>query len=324
MSFHALHMNETVHMPSISTTFDWFSDLSPAVAARESWHNGTYNQRVTCQVFYRGAGPFAVACGAALLAEHVRRFRFSPEVIQRLGRVTDARGRSIFDESFLNHLQRMRLQVQLAAPQEGTLLLPGEPLLIVRGPQDQLHLLRSAFRLLFWESTHWATQAALARWQNGDWVEEDTPVAPAFEFNREGWKKRATYIGGGDTNNLPAHWPAPDESNFSIQNTPMVQIRRLFKGSQPLGDVWLTKEQEAAASVSKTSVHFRDEHTHRTRTVHFTRFQNVYQTVLSKGHPVLAAPRPGYFRQRTLKQMEAFHKGHLEGYGVGWWEAGNE
>ncbi len=307
-------------MSMTSTAFDWFSDLSPAVAARESWHDGSYNQRITCQVVYQGNYPFAIACGAALLAEHIRRFRFSPDVIQRLGRVTDHQGRSVFDESFLNHLQRMRLQVQLAAPQEGTLLLPGEPLLIVRGPQDQLHLLRSAFRLLFWESTHWATKAALARWEKGDWVEEDTPLAPAFAFNEDGWKKRALFIGGGDADGALTQQSGPDPSGFRVENTPMVQIRRLFKGSQPLGDVWLTKEQEAAASVSKTSVHFRDTHTHRTRTVHFTRFQNLYQTVLSKGHPVLAAPRLGYFRQRTLKQMEAFHKGHLEGYGVGWWE----
>lgn len=306
-------------MPA-STAFDWFSDLSPALAARESWHDGTYNQMVTCQVNYPSTAPFAIACGAALLAEHIRRFQFSPDVIQRMGQVTDAFGRSVFDESYLNHLQRLRLQVQLAAPLEGTLLLPGEPLLIARGPQDQIHLLRSAFQLLFWESTHWATQAALVRWKNGDWVEEDTPPAPTFPFRPEGWKSRAAYIGGADLKNLSIPGALPDASGFLVQHTHLVQIRRLFKGSHPLGDVWLSKEQEEAASVSKTTVHFRDEHTHRVRTVHFTRFQNLYQPVLAKGHPVLAAPRLGYFRQRTLKQMEAFQKGHLEGYGGGWWQ----
>lgn len=301
-----------------TSSFDWFSDLSPAIAARDCWHDGTYSRIVSCQVTYDADTPFAIACGAALLAEHVRRFRFSPEVIQRLGQVSDAQGRSIFDESYLNHLQRLRLQVSVMAPPEGTLLLPGEPLLIARGPEDQIRLLRSAFRLLFWESTHWATRAALQRWENGQFVEEDTPSAPAWPFRPEGWKSRASFIGGAPMNQLDPPQKAPEAGSIWQENVPLVQIRRLFKGSTPLGDVWLTREQEEKAGVGVTTVHFRDEHTHRARTVHYTRFQNIYQSVLSKGHPVLAAPRPGYFRQRTLKQMEAFHKGHLEGYGQGW------
>lgn len=304
-------------MPN-SAIFDWFSDLSPAFAARECWHDGSYHRQVSCQVTYRSDAPFAIACGAALLVEHIRRFRFSPDVIQRLGQVSDAQGRSAFDESFLNHLQRMRLQVNLWAPPEGTLLLPGEPLLIARGPEDQIRLLRSAFRLLFWESTHWSTRAALERWGRGDLVEEDTPAAPSLPFHPLGWKSRALFVGGAGIDALHPAETAPEAGDFWQEGTQLVQIRRLFKGSQPLGDVWLSREQEEVASVSKTTVHFRDEHTHRVRTIHFTRFQNLYQPVLSKGHPVLAAPRLGYFRQRTLKQMEAFHKGHLDGYGMGW------
>lgn len=301
-----------------TSSFDWLSDLSPAIAARDCWHNGTYSRSISCQVVYTGGTPFAIACGAALLAEHIRRFRFSPDVIQRLGQVSDAQGRSVFDESFLNHLQRMRLQVSLLAPPEGTLLLPGEPLLIARGPEDQICLLRSAFRLLFWESTHWATRAAMLHWENGQFVEEDTPSTPAWPFRAEGWKSRASFIGGAAMDQLTPTQTAPEAGVIWQENVPLAQIRRLFKGSAPLGDVWLTREQEEMAGVGKTTVHFRDEHTHRTRNVHYTRFQNIYQSVLSKGHPVLAAPRPGYFRQRTLKQMEAFHKVQLDAYGMGW------
>lgn len=312
-------------MKTASASFDWLSDLGPLHAACDTWHDGSYNQPASCQLVFRAAAPFAIACGAALLAEHIRRFRFSPEVIQRLGQATDTRGRSVFDESFLNHLQRLRLRIHVAAPPEGTLLLPGEPLLIARGPLEQLELLRSAFRLLFWESTYWTTRAALRRWENEDWVEEDTPPAPPVPFNPAGWKIRAAYVGGAGAgeilDNAEHHAPEPTTENCVIETSSLVQIRRLFKSNHPLGDVWLSREQEEAASVSKTTAAFRDEHTHRVRHTHFSRFQNLYQPVLAKGQPVLAAPRLGYFRQRTLKQMEAFGKGHLEHYGVGWWEA---
>lgn len=306
-----------------STPFDWLSDLRPVYAARDAWHRGDYDQTFHWAVLPDSTGPFVIACGGALLAEHIRRFRFSPEVIQRLGRVSDDKGRAAFDESFLNHLQRLRLRVSVSAPPEGMVLLPGEPLALARGPLDQLTLLESAFRLLFLESTRQATRAARKRWADEDWVEEDTPPAPLFPFNPDGWRRRAAYIGGetGLNPDLKNDELPEAPANFLDKNSPLIQIRRLFKGSQPLGDVWLTREQEKVASVSKTTVHFRDEHTHRTRTVHFTRFQNLYQPVLSKGHPVLAAPRPGYLRQRMLKQIEAFQQNILEGYGTGWWQS---
>src|SRR5258708_3889703 len=143
-----------------TTPFDWLSDMTPAYAALESWQNGSYNDIKTFHYMYQPHGPFAIACGAGLLAEHIRHFRFSPEIIQRIGRQTDADGRCLFNESFLNHLQRLRLRVQVNIAPEGAMLLPGEPLLVVQGPLLQIQLMENAFRLLLWQSTHWATKSA--------------------------------------------------------------------------------------------------------------------------------------------------------------------
>ena len=111
-----------------TTTFDWLSDLEPAFAAQESWHSGVYYEDSLFHLVYRPDGPFAIACGAGLLAEHIRRFRFTPEIIQRLGQITNERGFSFFSESFLNYIQRLKLRVDVWAAPEGMLLLPGEPL----------------------------------------------------------------------------------------------------------------------------------------------------------------------------------------------------
>jgi len=319
-------MTETT---SRAVPVDWLSDLRPAFAAQEAWVAGTYQQEHIFHYVYLPEGPFAIACGAGLLAEHIRRFRFSPELIQHLGRVMDPQGRNIFQESFLNHLQRMRLRVQVNSAPEGTLLLPGEPLLVAQGQLDQILLLESAFRLLLWQSTHWATLAAHKRWQNGQITEEDTPSSPAYPFNPAGWKIRAAYVGGALADEMLAniHLPTralqPGEGLVRKDHpsaAPLVQIRRLFRGNLPLGDLWLTQAQEEAASVSKTSTQFVDDRSGQLQAIHMTRFQNLYQPVLVKGHPALATPRLGYLRQRMLKQLQAFHQADLHQYGRGWFQ----
>lgn len=304
-------------------TFDWLSDLTPVFEAQQIWDDGNYQEARTHHVLYETGTPFHIACGAGLLADHIRRFRFSPEIIQKLGQVTDARGRSLLHESFLNHLQRLRLRVVLNAAPEGTLLFPGEPLMVVQGPILQIKLLSSAFRILMWESTHWATQAALQRW-NQQHFEEDI----SFEWrntsrSREGWQKRAEFIGGANPDVfVAAEAPkAPAQILQSVvteKHQPLAQIRRLYQGDSPLGDLWLTGEQEAHASISKNSACIRDFETGIEKNLSMNRFQNLFQPLLIKGHPVLSSPGPDYLRQRTLQQLKAFGKTGLEHYPQGW------
>jgi hypothetical protein len=304
---------------STSTNFDWLSDLNPLFKAQEAWFDGSYQQPVHLHLMGSKDTPFQISCGSGLLAEHISRFRFSPAVIQRLGQVTDGKGRSVFQESFLNHLQRLRLRINVFAAPEGTLLLAGEPLLIVQGSLIQYLLLESAIQLLVWESTHWATQAALISWKNKQFAEEETPAAPAFAFNPSGWKKRALYIGGADKDieNAPSKWPGFTQFLFEEKQA-LTQVRRLFKADQPLGDVWLTQSLEKQASVSRTHAEFTNLHTQKEVSIQMTRFQNLYQAVLLKGHPLLSGTSNDYLRQRTWKQLEAFKNLEFAHYPMGW------
>ncbi len=314
-----------------SPSFDWLSDLGPAFAAQESWHAGSYHEDSLFHLVYQHDKPFAIACGAGLLAEHIRRFRFSPDVIQRLGQVTDENGHCVFSESFLNFIQRLRLRVNVWAPPEGMLLLPGEPLAILRGPYAQIQLMESALRWLIWRSTQWATRIALGRWEQQRWQEEDTPSPPVTGFDFDGWKIRAEYIGGAFADEILDTIRTPSQplgemdglvcigrSGNQYTHPPLTQIRRVYRANHALGDIWLTASEEEAASVSKTSAAIVDARTHRQKTLKFTRFQNLYQPLLAKGHPVLANQRLGYLRQRTLKQLEAFHFAPLNEYPHGW------
>ena len=315
------------------TQFDWLSDLTPALRAQEYWHSGVYQRDGLFHLVYNPRRPFAISCGTGLLAEHVRRWRFSPDIIQRMGQMSNGKGQSMFSESFLNHLQRMRLRVNIWAPPEGMLLLPGEPLLIATGPIEQVVLLESAMRYLIWRSSEWATRIATDRWEQSNWKEEDTPVAPVTTSGFDSWKIRAEYIGGALADDIlgtireGSRLPDSNEGLIQIwdeqqgahnDEIPLKQIRRLYKGQEALGDVWLTEEQEERASVSRTSIRMTDTRNGKVNTIKFSRFQNLYQPLLVKGHPVVANTRISYLRQRTLKQMEAFHHGKLGEYPRGW------
>jgi hypothetical protein len=300
---------------------DWLADIAPAVAAQNTWQDGSYDADTIFHLDYTPAGPFAVACGAGLLTEHVRKFKFTPDVIQRMGQMRhDAT--NMFSESFLNHLQRLRLSTSVWSPPEGLILLPGEPLLILRGPLLQVRLLESALVELIWNSTHYATLAAQIRWDNQSWKEEDTPEAPAIPFQRTGWATRAAYIGGGSE---PVALRAPQAGEGLIEvwrettgqatgEVPYTQIRRLYKGQQAIGDLWLTQEQEKAAGVSRSTASILHATTGAVHDLKFTRFQNVYQTILSRGRVVQPKVRIPYLRRRTLKQLDAFHEANLATY----------
>jgi len=308
-------------------TFDWLSDLKPAHLAAASWDNGDYLKPTVMHVVYKPEGPFAIACGAGLLAAHVRNFRFTPERIKRLGQTTDAQGRSVFRESFLNFLQRLRLRLDILAAAEGTVLLPEEPLLIVKGPLAHIQLLESAFRLLVWNSTHWATLAAAARWDAGNLREEETPPLPPVGHFPDAWRARAQFIGGAPAQRLQegGAWGAlpdtPPDATLILNHpggAPLVQIRRVYRDSIALGDIWLTAEQESEASVSRSEASFGNKRDGQTHTLRFTRFRNLYQPIVVKGTPVVSNQQLGYLRQRTLQYLTALKNIGPEAYPYGW------
>ncbi len=313
------------------TNFDWLTDLEPIEAAQGAWRDGTYDHPVWYQLVYRPRGPFALSCGAGLLADLARRFRFTPALIQRLGSLTDERGRARFTESFLNYLQRLRIRADVWAAPEGMLLLPDEPITIVRGPKAHILLLTSPMLRLLWASTHWASATAQVRWQSGHLTEEDTPPAPTIGAQPLSWAARACYIGGTLSPEMPMSEglssPLVEEGFLPAPLTfvgtdglprPLVQIRRTYRGSNPQGDIWLTRPLEEIASVSRTSAQILDVRTHRHRTLRFSRFQNLYQPVLLRGYPVWAEAKLPYLRQRTLKQLQAFAPEKLRDYPHGW------
>jgi hypothetical protein len=302
---------------------DWLKHHSTdLIEAQNAWRDGTYLDESVGYYSMQYDQPFQIMCGVGIFAGHVRKFRFTPTIIASLGRRVDESGRNVFDESFLNHLQRFALRIEANMPAEGTLLLPNQPLAILKGSKIQILLLKSAIEELVGRSTYWATEAAMTRWAITDFDETETPHAPNTYANRMGWQIRANYIGGSITTGLgdelevetlASNWTMYKRAEAAETTS---QIRRLFAGNKPLADLALTESQDKSQSVSHKSVSFQaaDKTNYR---IGFSRFMRLYQPVLVKGHPVLASPQLAIRRQRALHQMAAFRHTGLSEYLTG-------
>lgn len=302
----------------MADNFDWLSDPLPAFQAQTAWNDGSYANQEQWELVYLPTSAFSIAAGAALLSEHIRHFRFSTEIIQRMGHFTDHLGRSVLTESFLNYLQRMRLKINIYTALEGTLLLPGQPLLIIQGAKLPILLLESALHALCLDHTIVATQAAQHGWEQQHYKEAETPEAPVWAQNPDGWKKRACYVGGGAVYTDQIFPEIKLHAPVSFGGEPLSQIRRLYQGEKPVADVWLTRSLEAKATISRSSLSIEDAQSGRRETVKFTRFQNLYQPLVLEGRPVCTTQALPYLRQRTFKQLDAFRQTDLAQYPSGW------
>ena len=181
------------------TDFGLFTDLYQLTMAYGYWKTGWYRRRAVFHLFFRKSpfgGQYAVCAGLALAIDFLKKLRFSQEDIQYLGGLTGANDQPLFDESFLNHLQRMQFNCTIDAIPEGTIVFPNQPLLRVEGPLIQCQLIETVLLNLVNFSTLVATKSArIVQAAQGDSVLE-------FGFRRAQGidgsitATRAAYIGG--------------------------------------------------------------------------------------------------------------------------------
>ncbi|MFR3272509.1 MAG: hypothetical protein ACLTQI_00765 [Slackia sp.] len=129
----------------------------------EYWANGKLDEEACFHMFFREnpfKGGFAIACGAAQLAEMIDGFAFSDEDVAYLGSLQAPGGGPLFDEGFLAYLRTMRLTLDVDAVREGTVVFPMEPIVRVTGPILQCQLLETALLCCMNFQTLIATKAA--------------------------------------------------------------------------------------------------------------------------------------------------------------------
>ena len=139
------------------------TDLYELTMAAGYWKLGRLDEEAIFTLFFRHApfdGGFTLAAGLEGVIAFIERYAFSPAELAHLEGLVGNDDRPLFEPAFLDYLGRLRLQVDVDAMPEGTLVFPHEPLLRVSGPLLQAQLLESALLNLVNFQTLVATKAA--------------------------------------------------------------------------------------------------------------------------------------------------------------------
>lgn len=175
------------------------TDLYQLTMAYGYWRTGLYKKDAVFHLFYRKApfkGHFTIAAGLQLVIDFLQDFRFEPSDIHFLGSLKGADDRPLFDEGFLNHLQRMQFSCDIDAMPEGSVCFPHQPLLRIKGPLIQAQLLETILLNLINFSSLIASKAArIVQAAQGDTV-LDFGLRRAQGIDGGIMASRAAYIGG--------------------------------------------------------------------------------------------------------------------------------
>lgn len=175
------------------------TDLYQLTMANGYWQAGIYDREAVFHLFYRKVpfgGQYTVTAGLQLAIEYLQHLKFSVTDIQYLAGLKGADNEALFDESFLNHLQRFEFKCDIDALPEGTVAFPHQPLIRVRGPLLQAQLVETALLNIINFSTLIATKAArIADAAQGETVLE-FGLRRAQGIDGGITASRAAYIGG--------------------------------------------------------------------------------------------------------------------------------
>ena len=188
---------------------DWslFTDLYQLTMAQGYMQSGRSDEQATFTMHFRNypfEGGYAIACGLTQLASIVDEYSFSADDISYLRGLDAPAGGPLFSEDFLQYLEDFKLDVDIDAVKEGTVVFPNEPIVRVQGSIMQCQLIETALLNVVNFQTLIATKAARVC-QAAD----GRPVAEFGLRRAQGlggvWASRAAVVGGcSSTSNVLA------------------------------------------------------------------------------------------------------------------------
>ncbi len=172
------------------------TDLYQLTMAYGHWKTGSHTKDAVYHLSFRKNpfnGGYAVACGLSTMVDFINNFRFDKTDTEYLATLKGHDDKPLFEEKFLDYLSNLRLNVDIHAVPDGTIVFAHEPLVRVKGPIIQCQLLETALLTMFNFQTLIATKAARIREAAGD--------KSILEFGL----RRAQGVDGGLTASLAAH-----------------------------------------------------------------------------------------------------------------------
>lgn len=184
------------------------TDLYQLTMANGYWKNNMYNHQSVFHLFFRKNpfdNKFAIAAGLEQVIDYLQNLRFNVDDIQYLANLKGADGNSLFDEGFLNYLQRFEFNCDVDAVPEGTVVFPHQPLIRIKGNLIQAQLIETALLTLVNFQTLIATKAARIKKAAGKDSLLEFGLRRAQGIDGGLSASRAAYIGGCDaTSNVLA------------------------------------------------------------------------------------------------------------------------
>lgn len=191
-----------------SYDYSLLTDLYQLTMAQGYWECGKTDDLACFHMYFRDnpfKGGFAVACGMAQVADMIDSFSFSEDDVSYLASLPAPGGGPLFKKEFLDYLADFKLDVDIDAVPEGTVVFANEPLVRVIGPIMHCQLLETALLNCVNFQTLIATKAARVCHAAGD-----APVAEFGLRRAQGaggglWASRAAVVGGcASTSNVLA------------------------------------------------------------------------------------------------------------------------
>ncbi len=180
-------------MKDISRNLTMLCDFYELTMSNGYFTSGMKDKIVYFDVFYRDNpdnGGYAIAAGLEQVIEYVKALHFDEEDIAYL------RGKGCFSEEFLAFLRDFRFTGDIWAIPEGTVVFPGEPLMIVRGKAIEAQFIETYVLMMINHQSLIATKASrLTRAAKGRAISEfGSRRAQGADAAILG--ARAAYIGG--------------------------------------------------------------------------------------------------------------------------------
>lgn len=190
------------------TNLTLLTDLYQLTMSYGYWKANKHNDEAIFHLFYRKApfqDEYAIAAGLAYAVEIMQQLSFEQASLDYLASLTGNDEQPLFEQGFLDYLAELNFSCDVDAVPEGTLVLPNQPLLRIRGPIVQCQLLETVLLNVINFQTLIATKAArVVAAAGGDSVLE-FGLRRAQGIDGALAASRAAYIGGCDaTSNVLA------------------------------------------------------------------------------------------------------------------------
>ena len=139
------------------------TDLYQLTQAQAYFINGRTELEGSFYMHFRANpfnGGYSVACGMQQIVEFLTDFVFTDEDIGYLASLSTSSGAKMFNDDFLAYLGAMRLELDIDAVPEGSLVFPYEPIVRVTGPILQAQIIETPLLNQVGFQTLIATRAA--------------------------------------------------------------------------------------------------------------------------------------------------------------------